>query len=133
MHTRQEKTRIDNHHRRVQVEHARRSIYEAGVPVNAPSIDEIMQYSTVPICVRFDSFLVSPTGTADCLTLQNAFSKLNQLDLLEQFNYYILLLVDLLHKFELSVWKATFTHLIRIIIALKEGKELRWSMKSPPP
>lgn len=30
--------------------------------------------------------------------------------------------MDLLHEFELGVWKATFTHSIRIIIALKEGK-----------
>jgi hypothetical protein len=31
-----------------------------------------------------------------------------------------MLLVDLLHEFELGVWKAVFAHLIRILIALHE-------------
>ena len=30
--------------------------------------------------------------------------------------------VDLLHEFELGVWKATFTHLIRILFSLGDGK-----------
>ena len=29
-----------------------------------------------------------------------------------------MLVVDLLHEFELGVWKATFTHLIRILYAI---------------
>jgi hypothetical protein len=30
--------------------------------------------------------------------------------------------VDLLHEFELGVWKATFTHLLRILYAHGDGK-----------
>ena len=33
------------------------------------------------------------------------------------FNFYSMLVVDLLHEFELGIWKAVFTHLIRILYA----------------
>jgi len=32
-------------------------------------------------------------------------------------DFHSLLVVDLLHEFELGVWKATFTHLLRILYA----------------
>lgn len=45
---------------------------------------------------------------------QNAFSvKLSP----HGFDYYSMFVPDLLHEFELGVWKATFTHLIRILLA----------------
>jgi len=47
-------------------------------------------------------------------TSQNAFSKrLSPFG----FNYFRMFVVDLLHEVELGVWKATFTHLIRILVA----------------
>lgn len=45
--------------------------------------------------------------------LQNAFSKLTHLG----FNIYSTLVVDLMHEFELGVWKALFIHLIRLLEA----------------
>lgn len=33
------------------------------------------------------------------------------------FNPYEMLVVDLMHEFELGVWKAVFTHLVRILYA----------------
>lgn len=47
-------------------------------------------------------------------TIQNTFS-----DRLEKYglNFHSLFVVDLLHEFELGVWKATFTHLLRILHA----------------
>jgi hypothetical protein len=33
------------------------------------------------------------------------------------FNFTSMLVVDLLHEFELGVWKATFIHLLRILYA----------------
>jgi hypothetical protein len=51
--------------------------------------------------------------------VQNAFST----RLFEHgFNFYQMLVVDLLHEFELGVWKAVLTHLIRILYASGEGK-----------
>jgi hypothetical protein len=49
---------------------------------------------------------------------QNAFSKF-----LLPFgeNYYTMFVVDLLHEFELGVWKAVLTHLIRILYAVGNG------------
>ena len=34
-----------------------------------------------------------------------------------------MLVVDLLHEFELGVWKALFTHLIRILYAAGHGSD----------
>jgi hypothetical protein len=46
--------------------------------------------------------------------LQNAFStRLSKFG----FNFYSMFVVDLLHEFELGVWKAVFTHLMRILYA----------------
>ena len=44
--------------------------------------------------------------------LQNGFMKS-----LPELNIYELLTVDLLHEVELGVWKALFTHIIRILSA----------------
>jgi hypothetical protein len=46
--------------------------------------------------------------------MQNAFSKLfSPLG----FDFYQMIAPDLLHEFELGVWKRTFTHLLRILVA----------------
>lgn len=46
---------------------------------------------------------------------QNAFSeRLGHTN----FNYFLMLVIDLLHEFELGVWKAVFIHLIRILDAV---------------
>ncbi|KAI0080905.1 hypothetical protein K474DRAFT_1576474, partial [Panus rudis PR-1116 ss-1] len=46
---------------------------------------------------------------------KNAFSeKLSDLG----FNLFTMLVVDLMHEFELGVWKATFMHLIRMLISV---------------
>jgi hypothetical protein len=52
MNTRESKLRIDSGPRRTEVEDARRAIYEAGVPVNAARIDDILKNSAVPTRVR---------------------------------------------------------------------------------
>ena len=33
------------------------------------------------------------------------------------FDFFSLLVVDLMHEFELGVWKSLFIHLIRILVA----------------
>jgi hypothetical protein len=50
--------------------------------------------------------------------LQNAFSERL---LSHGFNFYQMFTVDLLHEFELGVWKAIFTHLLRILYAHGDG------------
>ncbi|KAG2070080.1 hypothetical protein BDR04DRAFT_1128621 [Suillus decipiens] len=56
---------------------------------------------------------------------QNAFSE----QLAEYFfNFFALFIVDLLHEFELRVWKAIFTHLMHILFAAggTAVQELNW-------
>jgi hypothetical protein len=51
--------------------------------------------------------------------IQNAFSdRLAPLG----FNFFPMLVVDLMHEFELGVWKALFIHLLRILES--QGGEL---------
>jgi hypothetical protein len=51
------------------------------------------------------------------LYYQNAF--VNRLG--SDFNPSRMLVVDLLHEFELGVWKALFTHLIRLLYSASRG------------
>ena len=51
-------------------------------------------------------------------SFQNAFS---QALCDHGFNFYQMFAVDLLHDFELGVWKQVFTHLIWILYACNEG------------
>lgn len=45
---------------------------------------------------------------------QNAFAeKLGRFG----FNPHRMLVVDLMHEFELGIWRATFTHIIRVLYA----------------
>ena len=39
-------------------------------------------------------------------------------------NFFMLFVVNLLHKFELGVWKAIFTHLLHILYAVGGIQEL---------
>ena len=52
-------------------------------------------------------------------TLQNAF--VEQLGV--SFNPSNMLVVDLMHEFELGVWKTLFTHLIRLLYAAGNGTD----------
>ena len=46
--------------------------------------------------------------------MQNAFSE----HLLKYgFDFHSIFVVDMLHEFELGVWKAIFTHLLRLLYA----------------
>jgi hypothetical protein len=56
----------------------------------------------------------------DLLPFQNAFSSK-----LAQFGFclYTMLVVDLMHEFELGVWKAVFIHLLRILDCQDEARK----------
>ncbi|KAJ7676829.1 hypothetical protein DFH06DRAFT_1428694 [Mycena polygramma] len=42
----------------------------------------------------------------------------------DDFNLHQMLVIDFMHEFELGVWKNLFTHLIRLLYALPDGKNL---------
>ena len=116
MRCRRKKQRVDGHPRQVSVRNARRQIFQFGRLVNSKIIDNIMVHSSVPIEVSLFSFSLLYNIL---IISQNAFST----HLLPfSFNFYSMLVVDLLHEFELGVWKAILTHLICILYAAGEDK-----------
>ncbi|KDQ29950.1 hypothetical protein PLEOSDRAFT_1074586 [Pleurotus ostreatus PC15] len=56
---------------------------------------------------------------------RNAFSKLRA----HGFNVYEILVPDLLHEFELGVWKAVFTHLVRILHSIGHESILKLNQR----
>lgn len=104
--------RVDNYQRQFDVEAARKKIFQRGKKVTSKSVEAILgPTSQVPtrVCHLFISHCVFFN-----FKLQNAFSK----RFAEHgLNFYQMFVPDLLHEFELGVFKATFTHLIRILHA----------------
>ncbi|KAF8165838.1 hypothetical protein B0H34DRAFT_856090 [Crassisporium funariophilum] len=87
--------RVDNKPRQDLVEKARKLIYVKGARVGGKAVAELLG--------------------RECLTPnRNAFSKRLAT---HGFDLYQMFVVDLLHEFELGVWKTTFTHLLRILYA----------------
>ena len=104
------KARIDNDRRRSRVDTARKLIFEHGMAVDSATLDDLLdEQSLVPIevCQPAQRCLL-------LIPIQNAFSKrLSHL----LFDFFKILVVDLLHEFEIGVWKATFIHMLRILQA----------------
>ncbi|KIJ58567.1 hypothetical protein HYDPIDRAFT_34041 [Hydnomerulius pinastri MD-312] len=89
----------DTEEKRRKVAAARRLIYKNQYVVDTPQVEELLK----------DESLV-PTV--------NAFSdRLAHLG----FNLHLILVVDLLHEFELGVWKVIFIHLLRMLDSLKSN------------
>ena len=101
--------RVDNLQRRNKISSARRIIYEENYRVNSAAVERILkEESLVPTSVGVFSLL----HIINLTTIKNAFSeRLHTLS----FNFFDILVVDLLHEFELGVWKALFIHLLRIL------------------
>lgn len=93
---------------RRKIELVRSWIFKKGTVLNGTAVDgQLKQESLVPTRVSLQVHIIHGLT----LELQNAFSKL--LD--HGFNFFSMFVPDLLHEFELGVWKAIFTHLIRIM------------------
>ena len=92
---------------------ARDAIYQYGKTIKSKVVEDILfPLSYVPTSVN------SPQSIRLYLLLvltvtKNAFSDRFG----ESFDFFSLLVVDLMHEFELGVWKALFIHLIRILVA----------------
>ncbi|KAH9487419.1 hypothetical protein JR316_0001494 [Psilocybe cubensis] len=96
---RRQHTRVDTASRQHKVEISRQHIFERGKGVKSTAVENLLQED-------------SSTPT------RNAFStRLFQFG----FNYFSMFVPDLLHEFELGVWKATFSHLLRILHAHAEN------------
>ncbi|KAN0118275.1 hypothetical protein V8E52_005251 [Russula decolorans] len=90
-----ENERVDNDSRRQKIKMTRGWIFERGYGVASNAVERIL----------------APTSM---VPTRNAFSqRLSKFG----FNFHLMFVVNLLHKFELGVWKAIFTHLMRILYA----------------
>lgn len=102
------------------VRQARKFIYEQGLPIGGKNVQDLLkESSSVPTEVCF-YYLYSATTSLIMVSFQNAF--VNRLGL--EFSVSKMLVVDLLHEFEIGVWKMIFTHLIRLLYSCKDGEQL---------
>jgi hypothetical protein len=111
--------RIDDESRRRLIERAREIIYKKNYAVDTDSVEAILKgESLVPTLVCFGNAL-SKHYLNNLFQFQSAFTeKLGPFG----FDHFKMLLVDLMHEFELGVWKALFIHLLRILNALDKAE-----------
>ncbi|KDQ32506.1 hypothetical protein PLEOSDRAFT_1012017, partial [Pleurotus ostreatus PC15] len=89
------------------VERARNFIYRTALPIGGAAVNNLLKASSsIPVLNAFTSCLTDAARVNDV------------------FDTSRILVVDLLHEFELGVWKALFTHLIRMLYASPCGGEL---------
>ena len=92
------------------VDAAREAVYGKNRTVDSTAVENLLKEdSLVPTAVSWSFYCVAGVNVP---LFQNAFSdKLSSLN----FNMFEILVVDLMHKVELSVWKAVFIHLLRLL------------------
>lgn len=114
MQQRETLSRVDDEAKKSKVATARTIIYEKNYAVDSAPVEVLLkEQSLVPTAVSPNSQHRAGDSGVD-VTLQNAFSqKLSPLG----FCLYLMLVVDLLHEFELGVWKNFFIHLLRMLNA----------------
>jgi hypothetical protein len=100
------------------IHRARYFIYNLGKNVASAAVERLLfESSWVPtlVCHHMLAAMVRSAPS------QNIFAeKLGSFG----FDPFVMLVVDLMHEFELGVWKATFTHLLRILYAIAPGGSL---------
>ncbi|KAG1835329.1 hypothetical protein DFJ58DRAFT_670446, partial [Suillus subalutaceus] len=85
--------RVDDHARQSKIATSRSLIYDGGYGVRSNPVESLLkEHSLVPTSNAFSERL-------GCIG----------------FNLFAMLIIDLLHEFELGVWKALFIHLIRTV------------------
>ncbi|KIM75847.1 hypothetical protein PILCRDRAFT_98847 [Piloderma croceum F 1598] len=95
--------RVDNHQHHHNILSARRFIYDLHYSVNSAAVEALLhQESWVPTLNAFSERL-APMG----------------------FNQFKMLLPDLMHEFELGVWRAVFIHLLRILQSVDDDLILK--------
>ena len=90
-------------------------IYGGQYVIDTPQVEALLKpESLVPTVVCFEALRSNHKYLITAV--QNAFSeRLGQTG----FDFFLMLVVDLLHEFELGVWKSIFIHLLRIANSLK--------------
>ncbi|KIJ61384.1 hypothetical protein HYDPIDRAFT_96703, partial [Hydnomerulius pinastri MD-312] len=79
---------------------ARKLIYDKNLAIDTAQVEALLKLESLVSTINAFSNRLHHTG----------------------FNFFKMLVIDLLHKFELGVWKAIFIHLLHILNCLKKGK-----------
>ncbi|KAF9230896.1 hypothetical protein BU15DRAFT_68802 [Melanogaster broomeanus] len=96
---RQDLVRADSAGLRHKIINARRLIYDKNYAVDTAQVEALLKpESLVPVLASF-SYI---SAFSNCLHHMG-------------FDHFVMLVVDLLHEFELGVWKAVLIHLLRIV------------------
>jgi hypothetical protein len=105
--------RIDNGSYHYNITTARRFIYQSGYGLKSCAVENILKpASLTPTIVSLQYDGLSQYLTAHC---QNTFSShFHEYG----FNVFSMLVPDLMHEFELGVWKSIFIHLLRLLSAV---------------
>ena len=107
---------VDDVNQRSRLDAAHMAIYEKNNPVDSAAVEKLLkQDSLVPTVVSVSFW---PAAYVDIYLCQNAFSEKL---LLLGFDMFPMLVVDLLHEFEIGVWKAVFIHLLHLLDSLSEA------------
>lgn len=118
---RRDNIRRDNIFIQEDIEKARRLIYLEGLSVNSQRVEGLLKgMSLQPVQVSNNhTFSIVYQGLSLTYRTQSAFSIL-----MWQFgfNFYTLFKCDLMHEFELGVWKMVLIHILRILYALPADK-----------
>ncbi|THH05402.1 hypothetical protein EW146_g9914 [Bondarzewia mesenterica] len=94
-HQRQATARQDDAEYQHKVKTAREFIYQKGISIKSVHVDRVLEANSLTPTRNIFSTRFRPFG----------------------FNFFNMLTVDLMHEFELGVWKAIFIHLLRILTA----------------
>ena len=109
---------MDSAARRFDIELVRRLLFEKGINITSVYIAQILEgTSGVPtrVCIRV--YFARIVLIFYSFSQKNAFSEFLNCVYRFKFNFYQLLVPNLLHEFELGIWKAIFVHLIQILYA----------------
>ena len=114
---REELCRRDNDERRKKVDDAHKSLYNEGYAITGDHVDGLLKGESLVPTKVFASILLY--FWVSMPFVQNVFSAvLSPFG----FDFHRMLTVDLLHEVELGVWKALFTHLMRMLHACGADK-----------
>jgi hypothetical protein len=120
-HLRDAQSRISNarSYARDLVVQARDFIYRLGYGVTSSAVERVLkQKSLIPTLVGATSLLMQ---VFILRKIQNTFGeKFGQFGI----NPYVMLVVDLMHEFELGVWKGIFIHLLQLLYAAAPSGKL---------
>ncbi|KAI0069589.1 hypothetical protein K474DRAFT_1610237 [Panus rudis PR-1116 ss-1] len=97
--------RTHDHQYKYDIEHARKKIYEGGVGVKSKYVEDVLSK---------ESYV--PTSNA----FVDKFTDFGQ-------NIFSFFVVDLMHEFELGVFKSVFIHLIRMLISIGDSAIQRFN------